>query len=136
MSTAASAFLGSGWAWPPRLTPGGGVALVSDVDAVERSIELILRTEPGERPMRPGFGCALHDFVFAPADRTTAGRLERAVARALEQWEPRILVERVSALPVPDDAAVLRVDVAYVLRTTNDRRNLVFPFYVLPDESR
>jgi len=125
-------FLGSGWAWPIALDRTGGVALVEAERVVEQSIELILRTSPGERPMRPEFGCALLPALFAPSDGATAGAVKDAVLRALERWEPRIEVidVGVSMRGEPE----LQVEIDYVLRATNQRRNLVFPFYVLPDE--
>ena len=61
-------FIGAGWAFPLRTDPTGGIALVSREREIEESIRLILATAPGERPMRPEFGCAVHDHVFAPAD--------------------------------------------------------------------
>ena len=125
-------FLGRGWEWPIRLDGAGGVALVSAEREVEQSIVLILSTVPGERPMRPEFGCALLGSVFAPADATTAGVIREAVSRALERWEPRIAVEGIRV--ATDRAPDLVVEIDYVVRATNDRRNLVFPYYVLPDE--
>jgi phage baseplate assembly protein W len=126
-------FLGRGWAWPITLDGTGGVALVSAERVVEQSIELILQTMPGERPMRPEFGCGLLGTVFAPADGATAGVVREAVLRALDRWEPRIVVEdvRVSL----DGEHELTVEIDYILRATNQRRNLVFPYYVLPDEN-
>ena len=125
-------FLGRGWAWPIRLDHTGGVALAHAEREVEQSIVLILSTAPGERPMRPEFGCALLGTVFAPADATTAGMVREAVSRALERWEPRIEVEDVRV--TTGNGPELSVEIDYLLRATNDRRNLVFPYYVLPDE--
>ncbi|NUP31736.1 MAG: GPW/gp25 family protein, partial [Streptomycetaceae bacterium] len=93
---------------------------------------LILGTAPGERPMRPEFGCAVHDYVFAPADVGTAGQLAYEVRLALERWEPRIDVAEVSVRFDAVDDGVLYIDIRYAIRGTNDPRNLVFPFYVIP----
>jgi len=82
--------------------------------------------------MRPEFGCSVHDYVFAPADAATAGDIAYSVRVALERWEPRIeLAAVVVRFDAIDDGA-LYIDIAYTLRGTNDPRNLVFPFYVIP----
>ncbi|HEU0086227.1 MAG TPA: GPW/gp25 family protein [Pseudonocardiaceae bacterium] len=124
-------FLGSGWAFPPRTDATGSIALVSDEREVAESIRIILGTAPGERPMRPEFGCAIHDLVFAPADATTAGQLAYQVRLALERWEPRIDLQDVAVHFDVADAGTLLIDINYTLRDTNDPRNLVFPFYVI-----
>lgn len=125
-------FVGAGWAFPLRTDATGRIALVDGNREIEESMRLILGTAPGERPMRPEFGCAVHDYVFAPADASTAGDIAYAVRVALGRWEPRIdlgdVVVRFDAV----DAGVLYVDIEYAVRGTNDSRNLVFPFYVIP----
>ena len=127
-------FIGSGWAFPLRTNATGGVALVRRERKVEESIRLILGTSPGERPMRPEFGCRVHEYVFAPANAETASRIAADVRIALERWEPRIEVEGVVVSPDPLDATLLYIDVRYSLGSSNDPRNLVFPFYTIPPE--
>ncbi len=127
-------FIGRGWAFPLRTDTTGGIALVSREREVEEAIRLILGTSPGERPMRPEFGCRIHDFVFGLADGTTANEISAEVIRALGMWEPRIDVQDVVVSFDALDQTLLYIDVRYSLRRTNDRRNLVFPFYVIPGE--
>lgn len=127
-------FVGRGWAFPLRTDATGAIALVSREREIEESIRLILGTAPGERPMRPEFGCGIHDFVFAPADAETAGRLAYEVRTALARWEPRIEVNEILVTIDLDDRSLLYIDVRYSLATNNDPRNLVFPFYVIPGE--
>jgi len=127
-------FIGAGWAFPLRTDATGGIALVSREREVEESILLILGTAPGERPMRPEFGCRIHDEVFAEADAATAGRIASDVRAALRRWEPRIGVEEVLVSADPDEPSTLYIDVRYSVKATNDRRNLVFPFYTIPAE--
>ena len=91
----AEQFVGSGWAFPLRIGPTGGIALVSGEREIEEAIRLVLATAPGERPMRPEFGCAIHDLVFAPVNEATAGRIQHEVYASLDRWEPRIEVEDV-----------------------------------------
>lgn len=127
--------IGRGWKFPPDLTAGGAVRLVGGAEEIEAAIELILGTAPGERVMRPDFGCAMWSQVFAPLDANTLGAIEHDVRQALARWEPRIVVESVDASA--DDAAtgsLVHIDIAYRIRATNDHRNLVHPFYVIPRE--
>jgi phage baseplate assembly protein W len=128
-------FVGAGWAFPLRTDATGRFALVSHDREIEESIRLILGTAPGERPMRPEFGCGIHDHVFAPADATTAGRLAADVRIALDRWEPRIDVHAVDILFDEVDRGTLYIDLHYAVRGSNDPRNLVFPFYVIPEHS-
>ncbi|WP_305783844.1 MULTISPECIES: GPW/gp25 family protein [Micromonosporaceae] len=128
----AEQFIGNGWAFPLRVDATGGIALVSREKEIAEAIRLILATAPGERPMRPEFGCGVHDYVFAPADENTAGRIAFEVRRALDRWEPRIDVTDVVVGFDDEDTGVLYIDVRYAIRGTNDPRNLVFPFYVIP----
>ena len=127
-------FIGAGWAFPLRVDASGGIALVRREQELEESIRLVLGTALGERPMRPEYGCAIHDYVFAPADATTAGRVAYEVRASLERWEPRIEVVDVEVSVEPEDASVLYITVTYAIRGTNDPRNLVFPFYVIPSK--
>lgn len=127
-------FVGAGWAFPMAIDATGSVALVRREREIEESIRLILGTSYGERPMRPEFGCGIHEHVFSPADATTAGRIAYDVRASLERWETRIDVTDVEVTSAPNDQATLFVDVTYSIRGTNDPRNLVFPFYVIPSE--
>ncbi|RKS70952.1 hypothetical protein BZB76_5432 [Actinomadura pelletieri DSM 43383] len=125
-------FVGAGWGFPLRVSASGGIVLVTGEREIEEAIRLVLATAPGERPVRPEFGCAIHDLVFAPANEETAGRIAYEVRASLDRWEPRIDVSDVRVSTSPDDGAVLFIDVTYEIRGTNNPRNLVFPFYVIP----
>ncbi|MGH3825815.1 MAG: GPW/gp25 family protein [Pseudonocardiaceae bacterium] len=128
----AEQFIGAGWGFPLRTDRTGSIALVNREREIEESIRLILATAPGERPMRPEFGCAIHDFVFAPADAATAGQIAFEVRSALDRWEPRIDLLDIQVQFDAVDEGTLYVEVKYAIRGTNDPRNLVFPFYVIP----
>jgi phage baseplate assembly protein W len=128
-------FVGSGWTFPIRTSPTGGIALVARELEIEESIEVILRTAPGDRLMRPEFGCRIHEFVFAPADATTMGLIAHEVRSALLRWEPRIELRDVRVVQDLDDPSTLYIDIDYAIRLANDPRNLVFPFYLLPAEA-
>jgi uncharacterized protein len=130
----AEQFIGAGWAFPLRVDPTGDIALVTREREIDEAIRLILGTTPGERSMRPEFGCAIADQVFAGADATTAGRIAYEVRRALDRWEPRIDVRDVAISFDARDSGTIYVDVRYSIRGTNDPRNLVFPFYLIPED--
>jgi uncharacterized protein len=128
-------FVGAGWSFfPMRTDVTGSVALVRSDREIEEAIRIILATAPGERPMRPDFGCRIHDFVFAPADASTAGQIAFEVRSALDRWEPRIDVMDVLVTFDAADAGTLHIEIQYTIRGTNNPRNLVFPFYVIPTE--
>ncbi|OLB81462.1 MAG: baseplate protein [Actinobacteria bacterium 13_2_20CM_2_71_6] len=126
--------IGSGWSFPVQLTPGGSVALITGTEEIDAAIRMILTTAPGERVMRPDFGCSMWEQVFAPINPNTLGLVEQSVKEALARWEPRISLDSVIARPDDGDEGVIRIEIEYHVRATNDHRNLVFPFYVIPHE--
>jgi uncharacterized protein len=128
------AHLGRGVAFPLRVDRRGGIELVSGTVDIEEAITIILGTAPGERPMRPEFGCGIHDYIFESVDAYTMGRLEEEIRIALDRWEPRIEVVEVEFDISNSDRGELLIDIGYVVRATNDVRNLVYPFYVIPAE--
>lgn len=127
-------FIGAGWSFPMRTDATGSIALVTHDREIEESIRLIVGTAPGERPMRPEYGCAIHDYVFATIDPDTAGRIAGEVRTSLVRWEPRIKVQGVDVTVDPKDQTLVYIDIRYSVGDTNDPRNLVFPFYTLPAE--
>ena len=127
-------FIGRGWAFPVRIDPRGGIATVAGTDEIDASLRMIIATSPGERVMRPDFGCAIWDLLFAPTDANTLGLMSQAVRLAVGRWEPRIDVDQVTASPDPEDASRILIELTYVVKVTNDRRNLVYHFYVIPRE--
>lgn len=129
-----SDFTGRGWSFPLRLDGSGAFALSGGDQELDEAIRLILGTAYGERPMRPEYGCGIHDLVFDTVDAGLAGRVAAEVRASLTRWEPRVDVVDVDAGPDPDRPHVLRIAVSYRVKATNDRRNLVFPFYSIPEE--
>jgi hypothetical protein len=126
-------FIGSGWAFPAAISRTGSVRLVSGVEEVDAAIRMILSTVPGERVMRPDFGCAMWELLFAPLTAGTLGLVEQAVREALERWEPRIALQSVVATR-DQPTGTVTITIGYRVRATNDVRNLVFPFYTIPTE--
>ena len=127
-------FIGRGISFPMGVDHTGAIALTRGADDLDRSIRVVLATAPGERVMRPQFGCRIWDLLFEPVNANTIGLMAQAVREAVAQWEPRVDVEDVVVTPDGADAALVRITIEYVVRTTNDRRNLVYPFYVIPRE--
>lgn len=125
--------IGRGWRFPPALDERGTVALVAGEAEIEQAIQVILGTAPGQRVMRPQFGCRIHELVFAPNNSATAGMAARYVGEALGRWEPRIEVQRVQARPDPANPACLLISVDYRVVATHSNRSLVYPFYVIPE---
>jgi len=126
--------IGRGWAYPLGVDARGGIALAEGDEEIRQAIILIVRTRRGARVMRPEFGCRIWELLFAPNDASTWTMAGHHVREALGWWEPRIVVDDVSAAPDPGDPAALEVTVQYTIRSTHDRRSLVFPFYLIPDE--
>lgn len=129
MAPTARDYLGTGWAFPLRVTPNGRIATARAQDRVEDSVYLILGTALGERVMRPAFGCGLADLVFEPGGPPLAERVVPLVRQALVRDEPRIDVLDVSAEAPPDAPTLLLIRVSYRIRQTNSRGNVVYPFY-------
>jgi len=124
------AYLGTGWGFPVRIAAGGGIERAVHEQSVREAVWIILGTAPGEREMRPDFGCGIHDLVFSANDSATAGRIEESVRTALTLWEPRIEVLTVQATSRAEAPQVLLVRVEYRLRATDGVFNLVYPFYL------
>jgi hypothetical protein len=108
--------LGRGWTFPP--VPGGvpggsgGFPWQSGAALVRQSILLILDTEPGERVMRPDFGCGLTRYLMEPNNPTTRAAIAREITGALTTWEPRIELSGVDVSPTDDPSGVL-VSISY-----------------------
>jgi uncharacterized protein len=129
-----SEILGSGLAFPLQVDARGSLALAAGEDDIEQAIGLILGTAPGEREMRPEFGCAVHDLVFDTIDAAMIGRLETAIRTALVRWEPRIDLVSIDFDLSEVAEGRLLITLAYRVRATNQQNNLVYPFYVIPEE--
>lgn len=126
----ALSFLGQGWSFPvvpPR--SGGALEYASGPDKVAQSIWIILDTDPGERVMRPTFGCGLRRYLMAPNTTATRALIKHDVQIALATLEPRITVTDLQVTP-GDDPALVLIRVAYVNVRDNRPGNLVYPFYL------
>ena len=126
--------IGTGISFPLQADQRGVLALSQGVSDIEQAMRLILGTAPGERPMRPEFGCAVHDLVFDTIDAEMVGKVETAVHRALARWEPRIDVESLDFDLADVGEGKLIITINYRVVATSRLYNLVYPFYVIPAE--
>jgi len=123
-------FLGVGWKFPIDLDRRRGIAMSTFEENIEESILIILGTALGERVMRPDFGCAIHDLVFAPNNSNTHGLIIYYVTEALNKWEPRIQALGVDCELGPGVGNRVNVSIEYQVIATNNVYNLVYPFYL------
>jgi phage baseplate assembly protein W len=123
-------WLGRGWAFPVRVDPAtGAVAAAEHEEDIRQAIRIILGTAPGERVMRPDFGCGIHELVFEVMDVATLTRVETAVSDALTRFEARIELLGVRVDPLEATQGRLLIELEYRVRRTNQLGNLVYPFY-------
>ncbi len=123
-------FLGSGWHFPvaPETT-SHELKYLQGPDKVRQSIWIILQTEPGERIMRPQFGCGLRRYLMQTNTAATRALIRHDIERALSLWEPRIKVEEVSVVP-GDDPSLVLIQIQYTHVRDGSPGNLVYPFYL------
>ncbi len=124
-------FLGTGWSFPPTFTQGGAVLeTVANEDDIHQSLEILLATHVGERVMHETFGCNLTSALFEEMDQGLVNTLTGMIADAILYHEPRITLD---LLEVSEDQAIagrLLISLAYTVRNTNSRFNMVYPFYL------
>jgi phage baseplate assembly protein W len=128
-------FIGRGISFPIRVDQSGAIALTSGPADIESSLRMVLTTAPGERVMRPLFGCRIWELLFEPINANTIGLMGEAVREAVGRWEPRITLDDVRIDPDQREHGRVLIHLDYTVRATNDRRNLVYPFYVIPRET-
>jgi phage baseplate assembly protein W len=123
-------FLGVGWSYPVSSDPASGDLALSWYERdVSEAIRTVLETAPGERVMRPRFGCGIHDLVFEEISATTLFAVEAAVREALTTFEPRIELLGVTVDPLQALDGLLIIKINYRVRRTNQIDNLVYPFF-------
>jgi phage baseplate assembly protein W len=127
-------YLGQGLAFPLQISQQGGIALARGSHDIEQAIRIIMGTIPGERVMRPEFGCRIHELIFAPNNATTRGLMAHYVEQALLRWEPRITVQEVNVSSDPGHDGTLLVEIRYLIKDSHDRRSIVYPFYLTGEE--
>jgi uncharacterized protein len=129
--TAEQSFLGTGWSFPPAFTKGGAdVQLVSGVEDIHQSLQILLSTRMGERIMQDEFGCDLNNALFEEMDQGLVNTLTSLVSDAILYYEPRITLDQLDVSESDDQQGLLLISLEYTVRSTNSRFNMVFPFYL------
>ena len=123
-----NAFLGRGWSFPLELTEEG-VRMSSYEQDIKESLRILFSTSPGERVNRYDYGCPLRRYVFEPLTAQTLVRMRNDITRAVILFEPRITLEDVSFEEQPLEGLLL-IHLTYTVVRTNNRNNMVYPFYL------
>ncbi|MFT6844605.1 MAG: phage baseplate assembly protein W [Flavobacteriales bacterium] len=127
-----NSFLGKGWSFPPSFDQlNSEVVMVSKEEDIYQSLKIILSTTPGERIMRPKFGCDLNQFVYEERSESLFSRIKETIMDALIRFEPRIDVEAIFIELDHTNDGLLFITIDYFIRQTNSRQNMVYPFYML-----
>lgn len=121
-------FLGTGWAFPPRFTSRGAVMVAAEQD-IRESLLILLSTTPGERVMQPAYGCGLKIHVFDMINESSIAVIKDVVRKAILFFEPRVILDKIDVQDVDILHGKINIHLHYRVRTTNNRYNLVYPFY-------
>jgi uncharacterized protein len=127
-------FIGNGLNFPLRVDARGELMLVTGVNDIEQSIRIILGTHPGERVMRPTFGCNAYELIYEPINPATISLLQEYVDEALRLWEPRIDVQSINVIANEGQDGSLMAEIEYIVKANHDIRNLVYPFFIEPEQ--
>ena len=131
LRSSVKAFLGTGWKFPVEIDGATGrIKMSSNEESIEESVRIILGTRQGELPMHPEFGCKIQEYAFESADYTTMYSMKTEVEHALIRWEPRITDIRAEVSDEQISQGLLLIRISYVIRSTNNQYNLVYPFYI------
>lgn len=123
-------FLGIGWGFPPEFSENlSEVVMISEEEDIKSSLEILLTTRLGERVLLPNYGCNLQDFLFEKLDRTLITYAKDLIETAILYHEPRIDVIKIDVSETDTLEGQLIIEIAYKVRATNSRTNVVFPFY-------
>ena len=124
-------FLGKGWSFPPTFDKKlGDIEMVTMDEDIKQSLEIYFSTKLGERIMRSDYGCFLHSQIFELANESLIQGLSKELERSINEFEPRILVIEIKANKKDSSEGLIEINVAYEIRATNNRSNIVFPFYI------
>ena len=124
-------FLGKGWSFPPTFDKKlGDIQMVTMEEDIKQSLEIYFSTKLGERIMRSDYGCFLHSQVFELANESLIQGLSKELERSINEFEPRILIIEIKANKIDSIEGLIEINVTYEIRATNNRSNIVFPFYI------
>jgi len=134
MNNSFNSFLGTGWSFPPTFDPvSGTVAMVSDLDDIRESLNILLSTSLGERVLQPDYGCNLNEYMFDSLNNSLIGIIKHHVENAILFFEPRIIAERVDVTAADSSDLIegrFTITVEYSIPETNSRFNYVYDYYL------
>lgn len=121
-------FLGTGWAFPPSFSDKGAIMVSAERD-IHESLYILLSTTPGERIMQPTYGCGLKLHVFDQINESSIAVMKDIVKKAILFFEPRVTVDQIDINDEETMVGKVNINIVYKVRATNNRYNLVYPFY-------
>lgn len=125
-----SSFYGTGWSFPPAFDNTlGHVDMTSDAADIQRSLQILLSTRPGERIMQPTFGCNLEELLFEPLTTTLKTYMKQIIETAILYHEPRIKLNNIDLSESQDLEGLVLIKIDYTVRSNNSRFNFVYPYY-------
>ena len=125
-----TSFLGRGWSFPPEFNDNTNeVVMTSNEEDIKKSLEILLSTRLGERIMVPRYGCNLDELLFNPLNLTLKTFVVELIRTAILYYEPRIDVLKIDITDSDELEGKFLIKLDYLIRATNSRANLVFPFY-------
>ncbi|MEZ4858752.1 MAG: GPW/gp25 family protein [Flavobacteriaceae bacterium] len=123
-------FLGEGWSFPPHFDKKmGALVTTANVEDINKSLHILLSTRLGERIMVPNYGCNLEELLFQPLDITLKTYIKDLIKTAILYHEPRIDAKKITLDDSEEMAGIIQIEIEYIVRITNSRGNMVFPFY-------
>ena len=125
-------FLGNGWAFPPEFSKATKECkIVTEDDDIKESLIILLSTSPGERVMNPSYGCGIKSLVFDTITESRLTILKDMVSKAILFFEPRINLNKIQVNTDQSSDGILIINISYTIRTTNNRSNMVYPYYFI-----
>ncbi len=125
-------FLGTGWSFPPEFNKSErDVKLVTEEEDIRESLHILLSTTPGERIMQPTYGCGIKSMVFEQITGSFITVIKDTIEKAVLFFEPRVILETVDVDATREFEGILEIVLHYIVRTTNRRDNIVYPFYFI-----
>ncbi|MBG6132807.1 phage baseplate assembly protein W [Aquimarina sp. EL_43] len=123
-------FIGVGWSFPPTFNREKGQLETTELfDDIQKSLEILLTTRPGERVMQPKYGCHMETLLFESLDTGTKTMIKERIRIAILYFEPRIEAKKITLDDSRQNEGVLLISIEYIVSSTNSRFNFVFPFY-------
>lgn len=75
------------------------LGIVKNIAAVQQSLIGIIGTKRGSRPFNPNFGCDIHASLFENMTDASMITIEKSIANAISQYEPRVQLQNISISP-------------------------------------